>query len=109
MIGAGIGLLFALGFGVIVLLGVLYAFFGLAWFEIERVASLYNIAAHPLAWRPRQHPGFSGYLKSLGANLANGRMWAALGNFLLATIMGSIMLGALRAMLRLIVAAFSPL
>ncbi|MDN5732363.1 MAG: hypothetical protein L0I94_09435, partial [Yaniella sp.] len=65
-IGAGIGLLFVLGVGVIVLLGVLYALFGLAWFEIERIASLYKLPAHSLTWRPATQPGFVGYLKSLG-------------------------------------------
>ncbi|MDN5816499.1 sensor histidine kinase [Yaniella sp.] len=108
-IGAGIGLLFVLGVGVIVLLGVLYALFGLAWFEIERIASLYKLPAHSLTWRPATQPGFVGYLKSLGTNLANGRMWAALGNFLLASIMGAVALGALQAMLHSIVAAFAPL
>src|SRR5699024_4725980 len=107
-IGAGIGLLFALGLGIIVLLGVLYALFGLAWFEIERVASLYALPAQTLTWRPRTQPGFVGYLKSLGSNLANGRMWAALGNFLLASIMGAVTLGALQAMLHFIVGAFTP-
>lgn len=108
-VGAGIGLLFLLGIGVFVLLGVLYALFGVAWLETERVASLYAIGAHQLAWRPRTQPGFTGYLKSLGKNLANGRMWAALGNFLLASIMGLTMLVAFQAMLHNLVAAFTPL
>lgn len=55
---AGIGLLFVLGVGVIVLLGVLYALFGLAWFEIEHIASLYKLPAHSLTWRPQTQPGF---------------------------------------------------
>ncbi len=108
-IGVGIGLLFLLGVGLIVLLGVFYVLFGLAWLEIERVASLYNIPAHPLQWRPRTEPGFKGYVKSIGSNIAHGRMWAALGNFLLATIMGAIMIGAFRAMIALIVGTFTPL
>ena len=108
-IGAGIGLVFLLGVGLIVLLGVFYALFGLAWLEIERVSSLYDIPAHSLRWRPRVEQTFGGYLKSLGANFVHGRMWAALGNFLLATIMGAIMVGAFRGMIALIVAAFTPL
>lgn len=108
-IGAGIGLLFALGVGLLVLLGVLYALFGLAWFEIERVASLYAVPVQTLTWRPATQPGFVGYLKSLGSNLANGRMWTALGNFVLASIMGAVAIGAFQGMLRSIVAVFSPL
>src|SRR5699024_8060336 len=107
-IGMGIGLLFLLGVGVFVLLGVLYALFGIAWLETERVASLYAIGAHQLTWRPRSQPGFSGWLRSLGHNLASGRMWAALGNFLLASLMGLAMLAAFQAMLQNVVAAFTP-
>lgn len=108
-IGAGIGFLFLLGLGLIILLGVLYALFGIAWFETERIASLYDIPAHRLAWRPRTQPGFVGYLKSLGYNLVHGRMWAALGNFFLASVMGALMLGALQAMLHALIVSFAPL
>ena len=108
-IGAGIGLLFLFGVGIIVLLGVFYTLFGLAWLEIERVASLYDIPAHSLKWRPRTEPTFGSYIRSLGANFAHGRMWAALGNFVLATLMGAVMIAALRSMIALIIASFSPL
>lgn len=108
-IGVGIGMLFLLGLGVIVLLGVFYVLFGLAWLEIERVASLYDIPAHPLTWRPRTEPTFGGYVRSLGANFVHGRMWAALGNFVLASLMGAVMIGAFRAMIALIIASFTPL
>src|SRR5690625_3402230 len=50
-IGLGIGLLFVLGVGVLVLLAVFYALFGIAWFEIERVASLYDVPAQRLTDR----------------------------------------------------------
>lgn len=108
-IGAGLGLIFLLGIGLLVLLGVLYALFGIAWFETERIASLYNVPAHQLTWRPSPQPDFAGYLKSLGRNLVNGRMWAALGNFFLASVLGALMLGALQTMLHSIVGAFAPL
>lgn len=108
-ISAGFGMIFLLGIGLLVLLGVLYALFGLAWFEIERIAHLYHVPAHSLTWRPRVQPGFVGYLKSLWSNLTNGRMWAALGNFLLASILGAAMLGALQGMLHFIIVSFSPL
>src|SRR5699024_12771529 len=85
-IGAGIGLLFLLGFGVLVLLGILYALFGIAWLEIERIASHYTINAHQLTWRPRTQPGCSGWSRALAHNLANGSTWAALGNFLHASL-----------------------
>ena len=109
LIGLGVGLLFVFGIGAIVLLGVFYALFGIAWFETERVASLYDIPAHPLAWRSHPQPGFVGYLKSLGRNLTHGRMWAALGNFLLACLMGTILMAALQGMVQLIISTFAPL
>lgn len=108
-IGLGIGFLFLLGVGVLVLLVAFYALFGIAWFEVERVASLYHVPAQPLTWRSHPQGGFVGYLKSLWLNLTNGRMWAALGNFLLASIMGTIAMAAFQAMLRMIVSSFSPL
>src|SRR5690625_3378369 len=109
LLGLGVGLLFVLGLGVIVLLGVFYALFGIAWFEIARAARLYDLPAQPLAWRSQPQPGFVGYLKSLGRNLTHGRMWAALGNFLLACLMGAIMMGALQGLVQLIITAFAPL
>lgn len=108
-IGAGLGLLFALGIGLVVLLGVLYAIFGIAWFEIERIASLYQLPVHPLRWRPMTQPGFWGWVKSLGSNLTNGRMWAAMANFVLASFMGTIMLAGIQGFIGLTVSAFSPL
>ncbi|MDR7346109.1 sensor histidine kinase [Enteractinococcus fodinae] len=108
-IGLGAGLIIVLGLGLIVLLGVFYALFGIAWFEIERVASLYDIPAQRLTWRSHPQRGFVGYLKSLGRNIAHGRMWAALGNFLLACLLGSLMMAAIQAMVRLLISAFAPL
>src|SRR5699024_2376931 len=72
-IGAGIGFLFVLGLGLIILLGVLYALFGLGWFEIERIASLYKLPAHSLTWRPRIQQTFGGYIKSLEIGRASCR------------------------------------
>jgi len=108
-IGLGIGLLFVLGVGVLVLLAVFYALFGIAWFEVERVASLYDVPAQRLTWRSHPQGGFVGWIKSLGLNFTNGRMWAALGNFLLACIMGSLMVWALQSFVHSIIAAFAPL
>src|SRR5690625_6388709 len=63
-IGAGIGLLFALGVGLLVLLGVLYELFGLAWFEIERVASLCAVPVPTLTSRHAPPNRLFDYLKS---------------------------------------------
>ncbi|PZO56297.1 MAG: sensor histidine kinase, partial [Leifsonia xyli] len=43
LLGAGVGMLFALLFGVVLLAGLVYALFGIAWFERARVDGLYGI------------------------------------------------------------------
>ncbi len=106
---AGVGLTFLLGFGLLVLTGLLYALFGLARFEIRRVSDLYDLRVEPLVWRPRQHPGFGAYVRSLGHNLASGRMWAAFGSFVISCFAGATMLSGLEWMIRLCVTAFAPL
>ncbi|MFJ2618520.1 sensor histidine kinase [Glutamicibacter sp. NPDC087344] len=106
---AGIGLSFLLGFGLLMLVGLLYLIFGLARCEILRVSELYNLQIAPLAWRPRQQPGFGPYIRSLGRNLANGRMWAAFGSLAISCFAGAIMLSGLEWMVRLSITAFAPL
>ena len=106
---AGIGLTFLLGFGLLVLTGLLYAIFGLARFEIRRVSDLYDLQVAPLAWCPSQQPGFGAYVRSLGRNLASGRMWAAFGSFVISCFAGATMLSGLEWMIRLCITAFAPL
>src|SRR5699024_1865553 len=93
-IGAGVGFLFVLDLSSITLLDYLFVMFVLAWFGFERTASLYNVPVPPLTLRPRIQLTFGGYLMSLGSTLGTGRMLAALGNCLLASIMGALALGA---------------
>lgn len=89
-IGAGIGLLFVLGVGLVVFVGLVYALFGIAWFEVERVAGLYRLpGVAPLRRRPRVLPGFKGWLRALGRQSISGRMWAALASFAVASILGA--------------------
>ncbi|MFY9678691.1 sensor histidine kinase [Glutamicibacter protophormiae] len=106
---AGVGLIFLLGFGLLMLTGLLYAIFGLARFEIRRVSDLYGLRVAPLSWRPSQQPGFGAYVRSLGRNLANGRMWAAFGSFAISCFAGATMLSGLEWMIRLCITAFAPL
>lgn len=108
-LAAGVGLTFLIGLGLPVLLGLIYAIFGLSWLEIERVSDLYDLPVAALRWRARTEPGFGAYLRSVGRNLANGRMWAAFGSFTLATLIGACMLGALRWSVSSAILAFAPL
>ncbi|WP_431710417.1 sensor histidine kinase [Glutamicibacter uratoxydans] len=108
-LAAGTGLILLAGFGLVLLLGLLYTVFGLSWLEIERVSQLYNLPVASLRWRERNAPGFSSYIRSVGRNLGNGRMWAAFGNFVLATLLGAGMLGALRWSISAAILAFAPM
>ena len=108
-LATGIGLVFLVGIGLLLLVGLLYAVFGLSWLEIERVSELYDLPVAPLRWRPRTEPGFGAWVRSLGRNLANGRMWAAFGSFAIATLIGAFMLGALRWSISSAILAFAPL
>ncbi|PRI12481.1 sensor histidine kinase [Leucobacter massiliensis] len=92
-LAAGIGMLFLLGVGLLVLVGLAYALFGIAWFETVRVGGLYRLGVIPLRWQPRSEPGFKGWLRSLGRQSVDGRMWRALANFGIASVMGTALLG----------------
>jgi len=109
LIAFGVGLIIVFGVGLLVLLGVLYALFGLAWFEVERVGTLYHLPIASLRWRPRQKPGFAEYLRSLGRNLSSGRMWAAMGILVIACFLGAAMLKAFEWIIRTGILAFAPM
>src|SRR5688500_10602581 len=64
LLGTGLGLLFAFGIGLVLLVGLVYALFGVGWFEIARVGALYDTPIAPLRLRRRDRPGFGGWLRS---------------------------------------------
>jgi len=92
MFGVGIGMLFAFGIGLFVLLGLVYALFGVAWFEVRRVSELYGEELPDLQWRARTHPGFGGWLRNVGKQAISGSMWRAILNFVLGCIAGVLVL-----------------
>lgn len=92
LLGAGLGTILILGIGAVILVGLVYALFGVAWFEVARVDGLYGFGLAPLRWRRQERPGFGGYLRMLGRQSIDGGMWRALANFTLATIAGVIVL-----------------
>lgn len=93
MLGAGIGLSLVLGIGLVVLVGLVYAIFGLAWFETQRVSGLYELGAPALRWRAQESPGFKGWLRSLLRQTLDGRMWRSIASFVVSTLMGIGVLG----------------
>lgn len=88
LIGLGIGLIPLLGIGLPVLAGAVYALYGVAWFEQQRVVGLYELDLAPLRLRPREAPGFTGWLRALLRQSVDGGMWRALAGFLIAGLIG---------------------
>lgn len=93
MLGAGIGLTFLLGLGLIVLVGLVYAVYGLAWFETQRVSGLYDLGVPTVALQPQRGRGFKAWLGSLGRQTIDGRMWRAVASFIVTSLMGVAVLG----------------
>lgn len=89
--GISFGLLFV-GVGVVFLVGLVYALFGVAWFEIARLNGLYGFALPALRWRQRERDGFVGWLLAHWRQAYNGRMWRALANFAIACFFGGLVL-----------------
>nr|WP_314845913.1 histidine kinase [uncultured Microbacterium sp.] len=109
LLGTGIGLLFAAGIGIVLLVGLVYALFGVGWFEIARIGGLYRTPIAPLQLRPRDRPGFVGWLRSVGRQAIDGRMWRAVANFAIAAVLGTIVLRLAWALVWSAIIAFAPL
>jgi len=107
-VGIGIGLS-VFGVGLVVLVGLVYALFGIGWFEIARLNGLYGFDLPALRRRPRERPGFGGWLLSLWRQAYNGRMWRALANFAIACALGSLVLRLMTWFGWSAVTAFAPL
>ncbi len=84
----GIGLSFAFGIGLVLLVGLVYMLFGAGWMEMERARGLYGFQTPALSLRPREKPGFAGWLQTLLKQSVDGRMWAALLSLGIGTIFG---------------------
>ncbi|MGN8027780.1 sensor histidine kinase [Microbacterium sp. 22242] len=106
--GISLGLLFV-GVGVVFLVGLVYALFGVAWFEIARLNGLYGFELPALRWRRGDRDGFSGWLLSLWRQAYNGRMWRALANFAIACFLGGLVLRLFSWFGWSAVTAFQPL
>ncbi|MFK4760998.1 sensor histidine kinase [Microbacterium sp. ZW T5_45] len=107
--GAGVGLLFAFGIGVVLLVGLVYALYGIGWFEVARVSNLYGIPLSDLRLRRSDRPGFGGWLRSIARQSIDGRMWRALANFAIACVLGAITLRLFWGVGWWTTSAFTPL
>ena len=109
LLGTGLGLLFVAGIGLVLLVGLVYALYGLGWFEIARVGALYRTPIAPLRPQPRDRPGFGGWLRSLGRQAIDGRMWRAVANFAVSALLGFIVLRLFWGLVWSIFISFAPL
>lgn len=92
LIPTSIGLIPAAGVGLLLLVGVVYLMYGIAWFETARVSGLYALDIAPPAFAPSRTPGFRGWCGSVWRQFGSGRMWAAFASFALAAVLGLVML-----------------
>ncbi len=109
LLAAGLSTVLVVGIGLVILVGLVYALFGIAWFEVARVDGLYDFGLASLRWRPRERPGFGGYLRMLGHQAIDGGMWRAVANFALAAASGAMMLRLITAAAWSIFFTLSPL
>ncbi|GAB3597228.1 sensor histidine kinase [Microbacterium tumbae] len=109
LFGAGLGLLFVFGLGLVFLVGLVYAMYGVGWFEQQRISGLYRLDLAPLRWRARARPGFGGWLRSVGRQAIDGAMWRALVNFAIACIFGAVVIRLFWAVIWSAVISFAPL
>ena len=100
MLATGIGLVPVLGIGLLILIGVVYGLFGTAWFETRRVAGLYRMNVTDLSFAEQRAPGFGEYLKMLWRQSINGRMWRALANLTIGSILGLVELLLMQEVVR---------
>lgn len=109
LFGTGVGLLFVLGIGIVFLVGLVYALYGVGWFEVVRVRGLYGLDVADLQPRRRRAPGFGGWIRSLGRQSIDGRMWRALANFAIACIFGALVIRFFWGMVWSAIYSFTPL
>lgn len=109
LLGAGLGLLFVLGVGVLLLLLLVYALYAVAWLEGARVDGLYDLGVPSLAPRRPAKPGFAGVMGMFGRQSVDPAMWRAVANFSISTILGFVTLALIGALASGAALIFAPL
>jgi len=106
--GTAIGLIPVL-FGLLMIVAVPWILYALAWLETARVDGLYGIGLPPLRTRASGHGGFGGFLRTLWLQFIDPRMWRAIANFAIATVLGTIVVILTMAFASGLALAFTPL
>ncbi|SDQ27179.1 sensor histidine kinase [Microbacterium sp. cf332] len=92
LMAVGIGLTPALGLGLPLLVGFVYALWLTGWLEHARVDGLYGWGLPPLAARNSGRPGFGGWLRSVWLQFTDGRMWRGVAHAAISTVLGLVVL-----------------
>lgn len=109
LLGAGIAGAFFLGLGLVILVGLIYVLFAVAWLENARVDGLYRLGIPALSVRRPVRSGFPGVLGMFWRQAIDPSMWRALANFSIATILGVLVNFLLAIVSFGVILAFSPL
>jgi signal transduction histidine kinase len=109
LLGTGLGLLFVVGVGLLVLLVLVYALYALAWLEGARVEGLYGFGIPSLAPRRPTAPGFWGVVRMFGRQAIDPAVWRGVANFAVATILGFVVLALVGIAASGVALVFSPL
>lgn len=88
-----IGLIPVFGIGLVMLVGIVFALFGVAWFETQRVTGLYGLDTPELRLVTGRQQGFGGYLRWLWRQSINGRVWRGVSSFACGSLLGVLALG----------------
>lgn len=90
-----IGFIPLAGIGLVLLVGLVYILYAIGWWETARVAGLYRLRVPLPAFALRPEKSFSGWLRSIGHQLTNGRMWRALASSFLGSVLGMLLIATI--------------
>lgn len=109
LLGLGLGLLPAVGIGLLSLLLLVYVLYALSWLENARIDGLYGFDLPARRPRRSDKPGFGGFLHTVWLQFVDPAMWRAIANGTIATILGWIVLALVGVTASGIALVFSPL
>lgn len=108
-LASGLGLVFAAGVGIIVLIALAYVLFAVAWLENARIDGLYGFGLPPLSARRPTQPGFAGVLGMFWRQAIDPSVWRAIANLAISTILGALVVTLVTAAATGVTIAFAPL
>jgi signal transduction histidine kinase len=109
ILGTGLSLVFVLGTGLLVLIGLVYILFATAWLEVARVDGLYGFGIPRLAPRPRPRPGFGGVMRMFWRQTIDPGMWRGIASLAIASVLGVVTVVLVALFATGVALVFSPL